>query len=85
MTQSNSQYVIGVSDDGIHVKVDFLAHHRDKSPCAHRAVSFNRRDNELTCCDCGGKVNPVIWIADYAEQLYRYKQKERINELCKLH
>ena len=71
MTKSATQYIINASEDGITVKVDFARHHQDKQPCLHHNVSFNRRDDELTCLTCGAKVNPVAWIADHAEQIHR--------------
>lgn len=71
MTQSATRYILETSDDGVMVKVDFASHHRDK--CVHKRIEFGRRDNELTCLDCGAKVNPVTWIADHAEQLYRQR------------
>lgn len=69
MTQSSSQYIISVSDDGVHVMLDFIARRRDT--CQHKQIAFNRLDNELTCCNCQAKINPVTWIADFAEQLHR--------------
>lgn len=69
MTKSASEYIVSVSEDGVHVKFDFLARRRDT--CQHKQIAFSRLDNELTCVDCGAKVNPVTWIADFAEQLYR--------------
>ena len=71
MSKSAARYVLSVSDDGVVAHVDFTAHSKDNSPCAHRQITFSLRDSELTCCDCGAKVNPVAWIADYAEQIYR--------------
>ena len=69
MTKSSAQYVMSVSDDGVIVKVDFLSNRKDK--CQHRNIEFTRLDNELTCQDCGAKINPVTWLADNAEQIYR--------------
>lgn len=69
MTQSATRYILDTSADGVMVKVDFLNHRQDK--CNHHRIEFGRRDEELTCIDCGAKVNAVTWIADHAEQLYR--------------
>ena len=66
-----AKYVLNVSDDGVMAHVDFAAHRKDKSPCNHRNITFTQLDSELTCLDCGAKINPVAWIATFATQLYR--------------
>lgn len=53
--------------------------------CQHIAVDIDSKALELTCKQCGAKVNPVLWIKDSIHYFSRIQnqiseQRERLKE-----
>lgn len=43
--------------------------------CQHIRVEIDTKELELTCKDCGVKVNPVLWIKDSLQYFQRIQQQ----------
>lgn len=50
----------------------------DSKKCQHIRVEIDTKEVELTCKDCGVKVNPVLWIKDSLQYFQRVQNS--VNE-----
>ena len=48
---------------------------REITECAHGHIQISKEDSEVLCIDCNTKLNPVLWIAKYLEQLNQVAQR----------
>lgn len=48
---------------------------REISECDHGHIQISEEDSEVLCTDCKTKLNPVLWIAKYLDQLNQVTQR----------
>ncbi|PRV98464.1 hypothetical protein CSB87_2984 [Acinetobacter sp. AR_0276] len=48
---------------------------REISECDHGHIQISEEDSEVLCTDCNTKLNPVLWIAKYLDQLNQVTQR----------
>jgi hypothetical protein len=52
--------------------------------CAHSKIRIDTSLSEIICKDCGEKINPVEWLANFVEEWVRITRKlEDLNEAQK--
>ena len=72
MSHFQDKHVIHVDEQNQVIK---FTRRNEIVECDHGRIQISKEDNEILCMDCKTKLNPVLWIAKYLDQLNQVTQR----------